>query len=117
MNIQSEPLPAGATLVGSTPTMTETSISPGLLAAHMAPRGKCGRLVVEEGACQFIWEDEPDSPIDCDPAHPVVIAAERLHHVVITGPVKLRVEFYTLPVSLDALDPDAARPGEDHLDE
>jgi len=117
MNFQDIPMPPGAALVGSTPSMTELSISSGLLAAHMAPRGKCGRLVVEEGACQFIWEDEPDNVIDCDPNHHVVISPERLHRVVLTGPVQLRVEFYTLPENLGAYDPAAARPGQEHLDQ
>ena len=72
-------------------------------------------LVVEEGACQFVWEDEPDKPLDCDPDHPVVIFPERYHHVSITGPVKLRVEFYSVPTVLGDLDPNAARPGQDFL--
>ncbi|MCG8563698.1 MAG: DUF1971 domain-containing protein [Desulfobacterales bacterium] len=115
MNYQNESLPRGATLAGATPMMDENSIAPGILKKHMAPKGKCGLLVVEEGACQFIWEDDPDTPIDCDPGHPVVIFPERFHHVKITGPVKLKVEFYSLPVTLEGLDPDAERPGENFI--
>jgi len=115
MNFQNAEMPAGAVLAGSTPTMTEETIVPGILANHMAPKGKCGLLVVEEGACQFVWEDDPDNIIDCDPEHPVVIFAERFHHVVLTGAVKLRVEFYALPVSLGDLDANAGRPGEDFV--
>jgi len=102
-------------LAGTTPIMDEESIVPGILKNHMAPKGKCGLLVVEEGACQFIWEDDPDNPLDCDPDHPVVIFAERFHHVVITGPVKLKVEFYSMPMTLDAKDPNALRPGKDFI--
>ena len=115
MNYQTKTLPQGAELAGATPVMDEKTIAPGILAKHMAPRGKCGLLVVEEGACQFVWEDEPDNPIDCDPDHPVVIFPERYHHVSLTGPVKLRVEFYTLPISLDGLDASAHRPGDDFI--
>ena len=71
MNFQNEKLPQGAELSGATPTMTEKTIAPGILAKHMAPKGKCGLLVVEEGACRFVWEDDADNPIDCDPGHPV----------------------------------------------
>ena len=115
MNFQNAQLPPGAERAGATPTMDETTIAPGILAKHMAPKGKCGLLVVEEGACQFVWEDDQDNPIDCNPDHPVVIFPERYHHVVITGPVKLRVEFYTLPVTLQGLDSTASRPGEDFI--
>lgn len=115
MNFQNAEMPAGAVLAGSTPTMTEETIVPGILANHMAPKGKCGQLVVEEGACRFVWEDDPDNPLDCDPGHPVVIFAERFHHVVVTGPVKLRVEFYALPASLGEFNPDAGRPGNDFI--
>ena len=115
MNYQDATLPEGAELAGSTPSMTEETIAEGILQNHMAPKGKCGLLVVEEGACQFVWEDDADNPIDCDPGHPVVIFPERYHHVRITGPVKLRVEFYSLPVTLGDFDASATRPGEDFI--
>jgi tellurite resistance-related uncharacterized protein len=115
MNFQDAEMPTGAVQAGSTPTMTEETIVPGILANHMAPKGKCGRLVVEEGACQFVWEDDPDNSLDCDPDHPVVIFPERFHHVVVTGPVKLRVEFYSMPATLGDFDPNAVRPGDDFI--
>ena len=116
MNYQKESLPQGAVLAGATPVMDENTIAPGILKKHMAPKGKCGLLKVETGACQFIWEDDPDHPIDCDADHPVVIFPERYHHVKITGPVTLKVEFYSLPVTLGNMDDQAARPGEDFID-
>ncbi len=115
MNFQDAQLPDGVQLVGKTPTMTEETILAAILANHMAPKGKHGLLVVEEGVCQFVWEDEPDKPLDCDPEHPVIIFPERYHHVAITGPVKLRVEFYSVPTVLSDLDPSAPRPGQDFI--
>jgi len=115
VNYQTAQLSAGAELVGKTPTMTEETVIPGILANHMAPKGKCGLLVVEKGACQFVWEDDAENPLDCDPDHPVVIFPERFHHVVITGPVSLRVEFYSVPATLGDFAPDAKRPGEDFI--
>lgn len=112
MNFQNATLPQGVELAGSTPVMDEHTIAPGILANHMAPKGKCGFLVVMEGACQFVWEDDPQNPLDCDPQHPVVIFPERFHHVEITGPVRLKVEFYSLPLALDGFDDDALRPGD-----
>ena len=96
MNYQNAELPEGAVKVGSTPTMTETTVKPAILKSHLAPKGKIGLLVVEEGQCQYVWEDEDGPALDADPNHPIVIYPERYHHVVITGPVKFRVEFYTV---------------------
>ena len=115
MNFQNAQLPDGVQLVGKTKTFTEGTVLTSLLANHMAPKGKHGLLVVEEGACQFVWEDDPDTRLDCDPDHPIVIFPERYHHVVIIGPVKLWVEFYSVPTVLGDLDPNASRPGQDFL--
>ena len=58
MNYQNATLPPGAVKAGSTPSMTEKTVVPGILKKHLAPKGKFGYLVVEEGSLQFIWEDE-----------------------------------------------------------
>ena len=58
MNYQNATLPEGAVKVGSTPAMTEKTVVPGILKKHLAPRGKFGYLVVEEGSLQFVWEDK-----------------------------------------------------------
>jgi tellurite resistance-related uncharacterized protein len=96
MNFQNATLPTGAIKVGSTPAMTEETVVPGILRNHLAPKGKTGYLVVEEGALQYVWEDDVDNVLDADPEHPIVIFPERFHHVVITGKVRFRVEFYEL---------------------
>ena len=94
MNFQNEMLPRGAQKIGSTPTMTEETVIPGILKKHLAPKGRFGYLVVEEGTLQFIWEDDAENALDADPRHPIIIFPERFHHVNITGPVRFRVEFY-----------------------
>ena len=115
MNYQYATLPEGAKKVGSTPTMTEETVVPGILKKHLAPRGKFGYLVVEEGSLQFVWEDEEDNVFDANPAHPIVIFPERYHHVSITAKVRFRVEFYDVG-SIDIADnliKKGQRPGED----
>jgi len=94
MNFQNEELPQGAVKVGQTPNMTEGTVVKGILKNHLAPKGKVGLVVVEEGALQYIWEDDKENVLDADKDHPIVIESERYHHVVITGPVVFRVEFY-----------------------
>jgi len=117
MNYQNEELPKGAIKVGSTPVMTEETVKPAILQSHLAPKGKIGLLVVEEGHCQYVWEDEKGPALDADPQHPIVIFPERYHHVVITGPVKFKVEFYTIiDTVIEVKHPEEKkRPGEDFL--
>jgi tellurite resistance-related uncharacterized protein len=94
VNYQNEILPDGAVKVGSTPSMTQDTVVPGILKKHLAPKGKWGFLVVESGTLQYVWEDDPGHVLDADADHPIVIFPERFHHVVMTGEVRFRVEFY-----------------------
>ena len=94
MNYQNATLPEKAELAGSTKLMNQDTVVPGLLKKHLAPKDKWGYLVVETGSLQFIWEDDAEHVLDADPDHPIVIYPERFHHVVITGTVQFRVEFY-----------------------
>lgn len=97
MNFQEASLPTGAVKTGSTKSMTNETVVPGILGKHLTPEGKYGLLVVEEGALRFIWEDDASNALDADPDHPVAIEPERYHHVELTGPVQFRVEFYAVP--------------------
>ena len=117
MNYQNENLPQGAQKIGSTPTMTEETVVPGILKKHLAPKGRFGYLVVEEGALQFIWEDDAENTLDAEPDHPIVIFPERFHHVNITGKVRFRVEFYDIGgIDIAAgLKQSGDRPGKDFI--
>lgn len=117
MVFQDSTLPLGVDKVGSTPVFTEKTVPKGLLKKHLAPKGKIGLLVVEEGSLQFVWEDSPDEILDADPEHPIVIWPERFHHVVITVPVRFQVQFYGPAEILDAERDlvEGDRPGEDFI--
>ncbi len=112
MNYQNDKLPDGAKKVSSTPSMTEETVVQGILKNHLAPKGKHGLLVVEEGALQFVWEDDKDNVLDADGEHQIVIYPERFHHVIITGKVKFRVEFYEVPEGDKTENKEGDRPGE-----
>ena len=117
MNYQNAILPQEAVKIGSTPAMTEETVVPGILKKHLAPKGKFGYLVVEEGSLQFVWEDEENNVLDADPDHPIVIFPERYHHVSITAKVRFRVEFYDVG-GIDIADnliTKGQRPGEDFI--
>jgi tellurite resistance-related uncharacterized protein len=115
MNYQNATLPDGANLAGSSKLMDQETVVPGILKKHLAPKGKWGYLVVESGSLQFVWEDDADNILDADPGHPIVIYPERFHHVVITGPVEFRVEFYIVVAGTSTSDKEGDRPGEAFL--
>lgn len=118
MNYQNAKLPQGAVKVGSTPTMDNETVKPGILQKHLAPKGKYGYVVVEEGSLKYVWEDENGPALDADPDHPIVIFPERYHHVELPVPVKFRVEFYTVPQDIDVTHPEEnRRPGEEFVRE
>lgn len=117
MNYQHATLPKRAIKVGSTPSMTQETVVPGILKKHLAPKGKFGYLVVEEGSLQFVWEDDQNNVLDADSEHPIVIFPERFHHVLITKNVRFRVEFYEVETgdSTNGSIEDGERPGEDFV--
>jgi tellurite resistance-related uncharacterized protein len=117
MNFQSESLPGDVQQIGTTPSMDEKTVVQGILRNHMTPKGKYALVVVEEGALQFVWEDDPETIVDADPEHPIVIVPERKHHVILGGPVRFRVEFYAAPTTLEMgkVDETVERPGEDYV--
>ena len=92
-------IPVGHVLVRSTPQFDEHTVPAGLLASHRIAPGVWGRLVVLGGGATFAFDDEADAPRILVAGHSIVIPPERAHRVVITGPVRFVVEFYSLPRS------------------
>lgn len=92
--------------------MTQDTVVPGILKKHLAPKGKWGYLIVESGSLQYVWEDDPENVLHADPGHPIVIFPERFHHVVITGEVTFRVEFYVVNEPAETPEKEGDRPGE-----
>lgn len=115
MNYQNATLPMGAELAGSSRDMDQDSVVPGILKNHLAPKGKWGYLVVQSGSVDFVWEDDPENVLTADAEHPIVIYPERFHHVVITGAVEFKVEFYSVPESAAPDQKQGDRPGEAFL--
>lgn len=115
MNFQNAVLPEGAELAGSSREMNQDTVVPGILKKHLAPKGKWGYLVVTSGSVDFIWEDDPENVLTADPDHPIVIFPERFHHVVVTGPVEFKVEFYVVPEATKKETQEGDRPGEAFL--
>lgn len=114
MRFQNLPLPNKDKKLGETPWMTEETVLKPILNKHMSPKGKVGLVVVKEGTLDYVWEDTPNDIITADKDHPIVIEPERYHHVIITGSVVFKVEFYEDKPS-NNYDEEAVRPGADFI--
>ncbi|MDZ8118656.1 DUF1971 domain-containing protein [Pontiella agarivorans] len=115
MNDQHAALPDSAEKAGETKWMNQDTVVPGILKKHLTPKGKWGYLVVKSGSLDYVWEDDLENVLTADPEHPIVIYPERFHHVVITGPVEFKVEFYVVPEKASTDQKEGDRPGEAFL--
>ncbi|MBL8930409.1 MAG: DUF1971 domain-containing protein [Kineosporiaceae bacterium] len=86
-------LPPGLEVVRVTPTFDENTVPAGLLAAHQVAAGVWGRLVVLAGTVRFVFEHD-GATHDLTAGDTVAIPPERPHHLELTGPVQLAVEFH-----------------------
>lgn len=78
----------------TTPVFDESGVPHGLLAAHQLAAGVWARVVVQEGALDFVFEDAPDRPIHLSAGGSLVVPPEQPHHVLLTGPVRFALELY-----------------------
>ena len=115
MRFQDKGLPKGAVKAGETPVMNQNNVFPGILEKHMAPKGKWGRVVVVRGSVEYVWDDTPEEVFTIDTEHPLVIEPERYHHLILTGDVEFKVEFYKVDKKRGEVDKEAPRPGENFL--
>ena len=80
----------------TTPVFDETSLPQALRSAHNTKPGVWGLLRVLAGEVRLVFH-APRVELIVDPAHPAVIAPQALHHVEVTGPMRMQVEFYDKP--------------------
>lgn len=76
-----------------TPVWTEQTLPPAIRAGHSTKAGTWGLLRVLEGEARLVFEDGSPPQI-VTPALPGLIPPEAPHHVEITGPAAMQVEFY-----------------------
>ena len=86
-------LPEDVRFLNSSPQLTERTIPRQLLNSHMMPAERLGVLIVSKGRIRLIWEDSGEI-VEVLPGHPVIIEAERLHHLELCGPVAFSLKFY-----------------------
>ena len=93
MNFQQKHLPEDVRFLNSSPLLNQQTVPRQLLRSHMMPAERLGVLIVSKGRLRFIWDDTAET-IDVIPGYPVIIEAERLHHLELSGPVEFCVKFY-----------------------
>ena len=80
----------------ATPGFDEQSLPDAIRNAHNTKDGVWGLLVVLEGSVDLVFH-EPARTVHVKPQNPAVIAPQAVHHVELTGPMKMKVEFYREP--------------------
>lgn len=78
----------------TTTAFDEVSLPAALLRDHSLKAGSWGLIRVEEGSIQY---HEGDISKVIVPGMPTVIPPISAHHLALTGPVKLKIEFYDRP--------------------
>lgn len=94
VTVQVGDLPPGLSLVRVTDEFDASSVPKGLLRAHQVAASVWGRLVVTEGTVLFVWENEPDAPIELAKGSALVIRPQTPHHVVPEEGCRFHVEFF-----------------------
>ncbi|WP_332303222.1 DUF1971 domain-containing protein [Rhizobium sp. GR12] len=83
----------------TTASFDEVSLPAALLRDHSLKAGSWGLIRVEQGSIQY---HEVDISKLIEPGRPAVIPPVSVHHLALTGPVKLKIEFYDRPPFLNA---------------
>lgn len=71
----------------------EESLPAAIRGRHNTKAGTWGLLRVLEGEVRLVFH-EPARTVTVTPASPGLIPPEEWHHVEVTGPMRMQVEFY-----------------------
>ena len=77
----------------TTAVWTEETLPAAVRNRHNTKAGTWGLLRVLEGAARLVFEDPPRE-VAVAPGNPGLIPPQEWHHVELSGPVRLQVEFY-----------------------
>ena len=76
-----------------TPVFDEVSLPLAIRNAHQTKAGVWGLLRVLEGEAVLVFNDG-QTQVRVNPDQPAPIPPEAIHHVEVTGPMRMLVEFY-----------------------
>lgn len=83
-----------------TPVFDEKTLPEAIRNEHRTKAGTWGLLRMLDGAATLVFTDPPRE-VAVAPGQPAVIAPEATHFVRLDGPMRLQVEFYREPPSID----------------
>jgi tellurite resistance-related uncharacterized protein len=87
-------LPAGLVVLGRGGPWDQDSLPAGLLRAHRTAEGRWGRLRVLDGSVDFQFEAQGAPLVHLAAPSTQAIPPGAPHHLVVTGPVRLELEFW-----------------------
>ena len=90
-------LPDNVEKYGETAIFTETTVPAKLTSAHDTKHGVWGRLMVLDGALDYIIIGPPESRRRIGQGEYAVVEPAILHWIGIRGPVRFKVEFHRRP--------------------
>lgn len=80
----------------TTPVFDQDSLPEAIRSAHNTKAGVWGLLRVLEGEVRLVFHDPPRS-VRVTPDRPATIPPQVVHHVEVSGPMRMQVEFYREP--------------------
>lgn len=80
----------------TTPVFDQDSLPEALRREHNTKAGVWGLLRVLEGEVMLVFAD-PGRSVHVTPENPAEIPPQDVHHVELTGPMRMQVEFYRQP--------------------
>ncbi|WP_207764839.1 DUF1971 domain-containing protein [Hyphococcus luteus] len=89
-----EDLPDGLVNYGGTPVFTEKTVPAKLTRAHDTKPGVWGKLVVIDGALDYVIPGPPEERMRIEGGDFAIIEPEIEHYVTPRGAVSFRVDFY-----------------------
>lgn len=86
-------LPESVQKYAESPIFTELTVPRKLTQEHDTKSGVWGRLIVLEGALDFVIPGPPSTTQHIDKTTTAIIVPRVMHYVVLDEPVKFKIEF------------------------
>lgn len=77
----------------SSPIFDELTLPDALRGDHRTKPGSWGLLRVLQGEVRLVFLDPPSEHL-VTPVNPLIIPPQATHHVVLSGPMRMQVEFH-----------------------
>ena len=96
-----EEIPEGLEKFSESPVFDQDTTPDALKKDHQIKPGVWGKLVVLDGALEYLVADTPEDARRIEASGHAIIEPEQLHSVRMIGDVRFQVEFYRQPKEAD----------------